>query len=73
MLIGAQVAGWTFNRVVTGNVEQALGRWSTFWWIPAAFAAAVMLGFAALFHDRAVDPIRRTAPAAPPVMAEPGL
>jgi nucleoside transporter len=50
MLVGAQVAGWIFDRVVTGEVDQVLPLWGTFWWIPAGFAAVVMLFFALFFR-----------------------
>jgi nucleoside transporter len=71
MLIGAQVAGWIFNGVVTGDVEQALQQWQTFWWIPAAFAAGVMGFFGIAFRDRGVE--ARPVTAAPPVAVEPSV
>jgi nucleoside transporter len=49
MLIGAQVAGWVFNAIVPEPT--ALTAWQTFWWIPAAFAGAVLLFFAAQFSE----------------------
>jgi nucleoside transporter len=52
MLVGAQVSGWVFNGVVSGNVEQALGQWQTFWIIPAVFAALILGAFVWLFDDR---------------------
>jgi nucleoside transporter len=58
MLIGAQVAGNVYNRYLAGAPSLTLERWHDFWWIPAAFAAAVMLFFALFFHDR----VGRTAP-----------
>ena len=56
MLIGAQVAGNVYNRYLGGAPSLTLERWQDFWWIPAAFAAAVMLFFALFFHDRAGAP-----------------
>ena len=63
MLIGAQVAGNVYNRFLAGAPSLTLDRWADFWWIPAAFAAAVMLFFALFFHDRAEAP--RAASGAP--------
>ncbi|MBX6364478.1 MAG: MFS transporter [Gemmatimonadetes bacterium] len=70
MLVGAQVAGWVFNRVVGAGAPQALGAWQAFWWTPTIFAAAVMLLFGALFHDRA--PAAAPAAAEAPALAGPG-
>ncbi|MFQ5606029.1 MAG: nucleoside permease [bacterium] len=52
MLIGAQVIGRLFNKMVTGEGTEALSQYQTFWTIPAVFAAAVMLMFAFLFNDK---------------------
>ncbi|HVE77261.1 MAG TPA: MFS transporter [Gemmatimonadaceae bacterium] len=55
MLIGSLIAGAIFNRVVGTGAQQSLTQWQTFWWIPAAFAAAVMVFFALFFHDRVAE------------------
>jgi nucleoside transporter len=55
MLIGAQVAGNVYNRFLGGATALTLEQWQSFWWIPAAFAAAVMVFFALAFHDREVE------------------
>jgi len=52
MLIGAQVAGNVYNRFLGGATALSLAEWSRFWWIPAGFAAAVMVFFALFFKDR---------------------
>ena len=52
MLIGAQVAGNVFNRFLGEATALTLIQWRQFWFIPAAFAALVMVGFAMLFYDR---------------------
>jgi nucleoside transporter len=49
MLIGAQVAGRVFNRFLAGATNLTLDQWGSFWVLPAAFAGAVLLFFAALF------------------------
>jgi hypothetical protein len=56
MLIGAQVAGNLYNRYLAGAPTLSLERWHDFWWIPAGFAAVVMIFFALFFHDRAGVP-----------------
>ena len=55
MLIGAQVAGNVYNRFLGGAQALTLAQWQRFWWIPAAFAAAVLLFFALAFRDRQVE------------------
>jgi len=50
MLIGAQLAGWLFNFIRTGE-QLSLNQWVTFWWVPAIFAGAVLAFFLLFFHD----------------------
>lgn len=50
MLIGAQLAGWLFNFIRTGE-QLTLDQWVTFWWVPALFAGAVLVFFLLFFHD----------------------
>jgi len=52
MLIGAQVAGNLFNAFLGDSGALTLVQWKQFWFVPAAFAAAIMVGFALLFNDR---------------------
>jgi nucleoside transporter len=52
MLIGAQIAGNVYNRFLAGADGLTLAQWNRFWWLPAAFAAAVTLFFALTFRDR---------------------
>src|SRR5687768_5263465 len=59
MLIGAQVAGAVYNRFLAGASALTLEQWRSFWWLPAAFAAAVMVFFALAFHDREAEARRR--------------
>ena len=51
MLIGAQVSGWLNNFYKAGNEVLAASAWQSFWWVPAAFAAAIMLFFLFMFKD----------------------
>jgi nucleoside transporter len=52
MLIGAQAAGNLYNALLGGTGALTLDQWRQFWFVPAAFAAVVMVGFAVLFKDR---------------------
>ncbi len=61
MLIGAQAAGNLFNTFLGGADALTLGQWQQFWFVPAAFAAVIMVGFALLFNDR-VDQSTTEAP-----------
>ena len=49
MLVGAQISGWIFNRMVPD--PSVLASWQTFWSLPAAFAFAVMIYFAISFKN----------------------
>jgi nucleoside transporter len=52
MLIGAQVAGRVFNSFLGTATSLTLEQWSSFWWLPAAFAGAVLLYFAVFFRPQ---------------------
>lgn len=52
MLIGAQVAGNVYDRYLAGASALTLDQWKSFWMLPAAFAAVVLVFFALAFHDR---------------------
>jgi MFS family permease len=76
MLIGAQVAGNVYNRFLTGAPSLSLEQWQSFWWLPAIFAAVVMVFFALTFRDRRVEAAESQPPGdvGPiPVPAEPGV
>jgi len=49
MLIGAQVAGNVYNRLLAGATSLTLAQWPNFWVLPAGFAAVVLVLFALLF------------------------
>src|SRR5258705_12750866 len=53
MLIGAQIAGNVYNRFLAGAPGLTLEQWNRFWWLPAAFAAAVTLFVTLAAHDPA--------------------
>ena len=52
MLIGAQIAGNVYTRILGDATSLTLEQWRGFWYIPAAFAAAVLVFFILMFHDR---------------------
>jgi nucleoside transporter len=52
MLVGAQVAGWVYNSYLGSAKSLTLDQWQSFWWIPAIFAAGVLLFFVALFKEK---------------------
>jgi nucleoside transporter len=49
MLIGAQIAGRVYNRFLGAATALTLPLWRSFWILPAAFAAAVLVFFAVSF------------------------
>ncbi|MDF1742347.1 MAG: nucleoside permease [Gimesia sp.] len=51
MLVGAQISGWLFNRIVTGEGAASLPTWQTFWIYPAVAAFVIMVIFMLLFKD----------------------
>jgi nucleoside transporter len=53
MLIGAQIAGNVYDRFLAGGTALTLPQWRSFWILPAAFAAAVLVFFAAFFKTSA--------------------
>lgn len=55
MFIGAQVAGNIFNNFLAGASALAPEQWQSFWWVPAGFAAAILVFFALTFNDKVED------------------
>ncbi|MDR8393586.1 MFS transporter [Aliifodinibius sp. S!AR15-10] len=55
MFIGAQLAGEVFNLFLGSAEALTLQQWQQFWWIPALFAAAVLVLFLILFDDRVIS------------------
>jgi TRAP-type C4-dicarboxylate transport system permease small subunit len=72
MLIGAQVAGNVYNRFLAGAPTLALDQWRSFWILPSAFAAVILVFFAFAFHDREaeVKPAGVGAPSSPKARTE---
>ena len=52
MFIGAQIAGNVFNVFLDGSEALTSMQWQDFWYIPAAFAGAIMLFFMFTFNDK---------------------
>jgi MFS family permease len=51
MFIGAQASGWLHNGIVTSTGAGAAAQWQTFWSIPAALAAIIMIVFGLFFKN----------------------
>ncbi|HXG97733.1 MAG TPA: MFS transporter [Gemmatimonadales bacterium] len=52
MWIGAKIAGAVYNSFLGGGATVlTLAQWRSFWWLPAIFATAVLLFFAAFFKS----------------------
>jgi nucleoside transporter len=66
MLIGAQVAGNVYDRFLAGAPRLTLDQWASFWWLPSAFAAGVLVFFALAFNEREKMP---ATPAAEPAVS----
>ncbi|GIV58221.1 MAG: MFS transporter [Rhodothermaceae bacterium] len=66
MLIGAQVAGNLYNSFLSGAGALSLEQWQDFWFIPAGFAAVILLFFILTFNDRvdenAPEPLAEPSP-----------
>lgn len=56
MLIGAQVSGAIFNKVVVGGGSTLMLNWQRFWIIPCVAAAIVSVIFFVLFRDKVEEP-----------------
>jgi hypothetical protein len=52
MLIGAQVAGATYNNFLAGAEGLTPEQWQQFWWLPAGFALVVLIIFGAFFSEQ---------------------
>lgn len=52
MFIGAQLAGITYNSFLGDQTALSLDQWYNFWWVPALFAAGVLLFFLLTFKDQ---------------------
>ncbi len=74
LLIGAQIMGELVYKPFLGDATAlTLDQWHDFWWIPAAFAGAVLLFFIVFFNDKVKDKAVSTAEADRAVAAEGGL
>ena len=52
MLVGAQTAGMVYNKFLGSASALTLQQWQSFWWLPAGFAAAVLLFFIVTFKEK---------------------
>ena len=58
MLIGAQVAGRVYNSFLGAATSLTLEQWGKFWWLPAGFAAAVLVFFTLFFKASKTEDVR---------------
>lgn len=58
MLVGAWIAGMVYDGFLKDAPALTLQQWQSFWWLPAAFAALVLLFFVASFRERK-DPVQK--------------
>ena len=61
MMIGAFLAGQVYNRFLGTATALGLDQWRSFWIIPAAFAAVILVFFTLAFHDREAEVKRTTS------------
>ncbi|HUB62218.1 MAG TPA: MFS transporter [Puia sp.] len=54
MLVGAQTAGAVYNGILKDAKQLTLQQWQSFWWLPAIFAALVLLIFIVTFREKKV-------------------
>ncbi len=52
MLIGTQIAGEVYNGFLGEGASLSLQQWKDFWWIPAAFAAGILIFFVSAFNEK---------------------
>jgi nucleoside transporter len=52
MFIGAQTAGRVYNSFLGATSALSNIQWQNFWWVPAIFAAVIMLFFGLMFNDK---------------------
>jgi nucleoside transporter len=55
MLIGAQIAGEVYNHFCFETGSMTARQWPVFWWLPAVFAAVILVLFALLFEDKKLE------------------
>ncbi|MCG2587496.1 MFS transporter [Rhodohalobacter sulfatireducens] len=61
MLIGAQLAGISYNNLLGDATSMTLSNWESFWILPAVLAAVVLTIFIIFFKERVVDKSTSTA------------
>jgi nucleoside transporter len=64
MLIGAQIAGWLHNGIVTSTGSGGASQWQLFWAVPAVLAGIIMIVFGLFFRDNTRTPQRKAPQAA---------
>jgi len=63
MLIGARIAGAVYDSfLASGATNLTLDQWRSFWWLPAGFAAAVLVFFTLFFKGSKAEDVRASVP-----------
>ena len=63
MLIGARIAGAVYDSILaSGATNLTLDQWRSFWWLPAGFAAAVLVFFTFFFKASKTEDVRAPVP-----------
>ena len=63
MLIGARIAGAVYDSFLAKDATNlTLDQWRSFWWLPAAFAAAVLVFFTLFFKASKTEDVRAPVP-----------
>lgn len=55
MLLGTQISGSLYNRIINSGAGDMMTNWPQFWWIPAVAAAVIAMIFMASFHYQEPD------------------
>ncbi len=61
MLIGAQLAGISYNNLLGDAASMTLNNWESFWILPSVLAAVVLTIFITFFKEKVVDKSTSTA------------
>ncbi|QGY32877.1 MFS transporter [Pantoea cypripedii] len=58
MLLGSQISGALYNRLINKGNGDVVANWPTFWWIPAIAAAVIAIIFLLSFHYKESEVVK---------------